>query len=202
MTACSDPGIIFEMKEIESTHHDEGNDIEIMARSPSQSQPYSPVRSTDLIHKDTPDRPRELLNGEGMEDIEEGFVSDNYHSNNGKPIVNHNASALDTPFESSVVVDGAANRIVVGAAQRASRGANLNHSSSSSSNNSSSSINALASTQINAPYLPPPSKIECGRCQLLRPRDASHCHDCGVCVKKLDHHCPVSHCPYLYYETF
>eukprot|EP01032_Pedospumella_encystans_P019357 gene19357-22007_t len=192
MTACSDPGIIFEMKEIESTHHDEGNDIEITARLPSQSQPYSPVRSTDLIHQDIPDCSRvpDILNAERMEDIEEGFVSDNYHTSNIKPIMNHNATALDTPFESSVMMEGAANRIVVGAAQRASRGANLNHSSSSSSNISSSSANALASIQINAPYLPPPSKIECGRCQLLRPRDASHCHDCGVCVKKLDHHCP------------
>lgn len=203
MTACSDPGIIFEMKEIESTHHDEGNDIEIMTRSPSQSQPYSPVRSTDLIHQVIPDRSRvpDILSGEGMEDIEEGFVSDNYHTNDSKSIMNHNATALDTPFESSVMMEGAANRIVVGAAQRATRGANLQHSSSSSSSNSSST-NALASTQINAPYLPPPSKIECGRCQLLRPRDASHCHDCGVCVKKLDHHCPVSHSSYLYYETF
>ena len=191
------------MKEIESTHHDEGNDIEIMARSPSQSQPYSPVRSTDLIHAAIPYRSREpeLLNREGMEDIEEGFVSDNYHTSNIKPTMDHNATALDTPFESSVMMEGAANRIVVGAAQRASRGANLNHSSSSSSNNSSSSTTALVSTQINAPYLPPPSKIECGRCQLLRPRDASHCHDCGVCVKKLDHHCPVSLSSQLCYGT-
>lgn len=194
MTACSDPGIIFAIKEIESTHHGEGNDMEMMARSPSQSQPYSPVRSTDLI-QDIPDNPCEpnLLNtrnGEEIEDIEEGFANkNNYLGNDIKP---NNVVALDTPFDGNVL-EGAANRIVVGAAQRASRSANLNHSSSSSSNNSASSgANVLASTQINAPYLPPPSKIECGRCQLLRPRDASHCHDCGVCVKKLDHHCPVS----------
>lgn len=32
--------------------------------------------------------------------------------------------------------------------------------------------------------------IECGLCQIHRPRNAYHCHDCGVCVLELDHHCP------------
>jgi hypothetical protein len=49
-----------------------------------------------------------------------------------------------------------------------------------------------AAAAIRPTYAPLPTMIECGRCELMRPRDASHCHDCGVCVRKLDHHCPVS----------
>ncbi|CAB1107228.1 unnamed protein product [Ectocarpus sp. CCAP 1310/34] len=30
----------------------------------------------------------------------------------------------------------------------------------------------------------------CGRCQIERPPGAVHCNLCGVCVQKLDHHCP------------
>ncbi|CAM9608764.1 unnamed protein product, partial [Hapterophycus canaliculatus] len=30
----------------------------------------------------------------------------------------------------------------------------------------------------------------CGRCQIERPPGAIHCTQCGVCVVKLDHHCP------------
>jgi len=37
-----------------------------------------------------------------------------------------------------------------------------------------------------------PSTIECSQCKLARPRTASHCYECGVCVDCLDHHCPVS----------
>jgi DHHC palmitoyltransferase len=31
---------------------------------------------------------------------------------------------------------------------------------------------------------------ECGICNVKRPLSAHHCHDCGVCVDELDHHCP------------
>lgn len=34
--------------------------------------------------------------------------------------------------------------------------------------------------------------MECGRCNFERPRTATHCYECGVCVDQLDHHCPVS----------
>jgi palmitoyltransferase ZDHHC9/14/18 len=33
-------------------------------------------------------------------------------------------------------------------------------------------------------------QIMCGQCQLDRPRTASHCYECGLCVDELDHHCP------------
>lgn len=36
------------------------------------------------------------------------------------------------------------------------------------------------------------NKLECGICHIDRPRTASHCFECGMCVDKLDHHCPVS----------
>lgn len=32
--------------------------------------------------------------------------------------------------------------------------------------------------------------IECSFCKIQRPRTASHCYDCGVCIDELDHHCP------------
>jgi hypothetical protein len=37
-----------------------------------------------------------------------------------------------------------------------------------------------------------PDTMRCELCQIDRPFTASHCYDCGVCVDKLDHHCPVS----------
>ena len=36
------------------------------------------------------------------------------------------------------------------------------------------------------------STMECGQCLIDRPLTASHCYECGLCVDKLDHHCPVS----------
>lgn len=32
--------------------------------------------------------------------------------------------------------------------------------------------------------------MECNHCAIMRPSSAMHCYDCGVCVDKLDHHCP------------
>ncbi|KAG7389213.1 hypothetical protein PHYBOEH_007556 [Phytophthora boehmeriae] len=32
--------------------------------------------------------------------------------------------------------------------------------------------------------------IICAQCEVRRPLNASHCSDCGVCVRELDHHCP------------
>lgn len=29
----------------------------------------------------------------------------------------------------------------------------------------------------------------CSICQLYRPDGAQHCHQCGVCIEKYDHHC-------------
>jgi hypothetical protein len=38
---------------------------------------------------------------------------------------------------------------------------------------------------------PPDDKyIACGFCGIDRPRTASHCYECGLCVDHLDHHCP------------
>ncbi|CAM9751732.1 unnamed protein product [Pylaiella littoralis] len=34
------------------------------------------------------------------------------------------------------------------------------------------------------------SATVCGRCQIERPPGTIHCTRCGVCVQKLDHHCP------------
>lgn len=30
----------------------------------------------------------------------------------------------------------------------------------------------------------------CGNCSLYRPARSVHCYTCGVCVLKMDHHCP------------
>ncbi|KAG6613426.1 uncharacterized protein IUM83_04534 [Phytophthora cinnamomi] len=32
--------------------------------------------------------------------------------------------------------------------------------------------------------------VICAQCEVRRPLNASHCSDCGVCVRELDHHCP------------
>jgi len=38
--------------------------------------------------------------------------------------------------------------------------------------------------------LPLPPRPYCKKCDTLRPQRAYHCSTCGVCVVKLDHHCP------------
>jgi hypothetical protein len=40
-----------------------------------------------------------------------------------------------------------------------------------------------------------PDTTRCELCQVDRPVTATHCYECGVCVDKLDHHCPVSIIP-------
>ena len=36
---------------------------------------------------------------------------------------------------------------------------------------------------------------KCGKCNLLKPPRAHHCSVCGVCVMKMDHHCPwINNC--------
>ena len=32
--------------------------------------------------------------------------------------------------------------------------------------------------------------IECSICNIGRPKYASHCYECGVCISEIDHHCP------------
>ncbi|CAH0479547.1 unnamed protein product [Peronospora belbahrii] len=32
--------------------------------------------------------------------------------------------------------------------------------------------------------------IVCAQCEVVRPLNASHCSDCGICIRELDHHCP------------
>lgn len=38
--------------------------------------------------------------------------------------------------------------------------------------------------------LPVNNLIECSQCRIDRPKTASHCYQCGVCVENIDHHCP------------
>jgi len=35
-----------------------------------------------------------------------------------------------------------------------------------------------------------PRDRPCSVCEMQRPSNARHCHDCGVCIEELDHHCP------------
>ena len=32
--------------------------------------------------------------------------------------------------------------------------------------------------------------VECQKCEMMRPKNASYCETCGCCVVKIDHHCP------------
>jgi hypothetical protein len=41
-----------------------------------------------------------------------------------------------------------------------------------------------------SPKPAPENLIECGHCQMKRPRNAHHCHECKLCIHDLDHHCP------------
>ena len=49
--------------------------------------------------------------------------------------------------------------------------------------------------------------MECSICHLYRPATAVHCYECGVCVDRLDHHCPwtgkcVAHKNLLTFKLF
>lgn len=56
-----------------------------------------------------------------------------------------------------------------------------------SNNNSSGSAATVAGS-----LLKPSNTIECGHCQIQRPKTARHCSYCEVCIDDLDHHCPWS----------
>jgi hypothetical protein len=43
---------------------------------------------------------------------------------------------------------------------------------------------------ITADAPPDVDRKYCQACALYVPADAGHCRDCGVCIAKLDHHCP------------
>ena len=38
--------------------------------------------------------------------------------------------------------------------------------------------------------IPSGKRKDCSKCDMLRPLDASHCYECGICIHDLDHHCP------------
>jgi hypothetical protein len=65
---------------------------------------------------------------------------------------------------------------------------NLNHNNNNNSliNNTPNNNNNNVNNNNNNS-----AKVECGLCHIDRPRNAFHCHECGVCVLDLDHHCPV-----------
>lgn len=52
------------------------------------------------------------------------------------------------------------------------------------------STSLAASSQGFSSARNPVPQIPCSRCELSRPMGASHCYECEVCVKDLDHHCP------------
>ena len=41
---------------------------------------------------------------------------------------------------------------------------------------------------VSATTIVTPSTMECGKCEIPRPMTSRHCHYCGVCIDKLDHH--------------
>jgi hypothetical protein len=89
-----------------------------------------------------------------------------------------NDQSANIGASTSVPASGVTNRII------------LNNSASANRPTHNGALGLLGTPA--SPYLPPPPTVECGRCEIQRPRDASHCHYCGLCVKNLDHHCPVS----------
>lgn len=176
MTACSDPGIVF--IKVPSPDSDPSS-RQAMARDASAEE----SEALQLVKRDSYDKREERRESEdGLidGDVEMGTLpqehSDDREGERRTSPAAGTSRSLPSPKAST-------NRIVVGQVASANRPA---HNS-----NTHSTALALLGTPA-APYLPPPPLVECGRCQLDRPRDASHCHYCGVCVKQLDHHCPVS----------
>jgi septal ring-binding cell division protein DamX len=183
MTACSDPGIVYVKIPSESD-----NSTMQIARNSSAEEVQSFARPNSSEHltgnndaQDETEEHRKSDDGLIGGDVEMGSIGrdDITRNNSSSRTANPSASAAAGTTGTSSSSGGMKNRITVGGAASANRTAH----------NSTGALSLLGTPA--APYLPPPAMVECGRCQIDRPRDASHCHYCGVCVKNLDHHCPV-----------
>jgi septal ring-binding cell division protein DamX len=180
MTACSDPGIVYVKisSEPDSTMQ--------IARNTSAEEVQSFARQNSSEHltgnndvQDDVEEHRKSDEGLIGGDVEMGSIVRDDITRNNSSSRTTNPSATAAAGTSGASSGGMKNRITVGGAASANRTAH----------NSTGALSLLGTPA--APYLPPPAMVECGRCQIDRPRDASHCHYCGVCVKNLDHHCPV-----------
>jgi hypothetical protein len=72
------------------------------------------------------------------------------------------------------------------------KGVQFTEKGSIASTTTTTHINDLTITtsKYHVPIIPIIRTIECGQCQLERPRSARHCIYCGSCCEGLDHHCP------------
>jgi hypothetical protein len=208
MTACSDPGVVYVVKQQHSRHSDDDNNSQgvLLSTMPSENigattrgeesssawsaggrggkrDGYNSTGTTEE-HREGEEHTYMAVDLEsgaaadtaGEEHVDAGLLPSSRSKPASKSVVGQS-----TGTSTSVPASGVSNRIIVGGASQAGR------------NSGSGGALALLGTPT-TPYLPPPPMVECGRCQIDRPRDASHCHFCGLCVKKLDHHCPVSQC--------
>jgi hypothetical protein len=82
--------------------------------------------------------------------------------------------------------------------------ADRNNQSSSvpaTTNEASSTVNhsvvSASSPQLQIPLqvngVSTSNVMQCGQCEIIRPKTARHCNYCGVCVDHLDHHCPCKY---------
>lgn len=70
---------------------------------------------------------------------------------------------------------------------------NINNSTEINEENTTTTINTNGSQQpayIKNIRVPKPTTIECGTCNVRRPRNGRHCGHCGTCLLEIDHHCP------------
>jgi hypothetical protein len=181
MTACSDPGIVY----VKIPSEPDNSTMQI-ARNSSADEVQSFARPNSSEHltgnndlQDEVDEHRKSDEGLIGGDVEMGSVLRDDITRNNSSSRTANPPAGAAAGTSGASSGGMKNRITVGGAASANRTAH----------NSTGALSLLGTPA--APYLPPPAMVECGRCQIDRPRDVSHCHYCGVCVKNLDHHCPV-----------
>ena len=212
MTACSDPGIVFARKPVFDSIDDtdgvlltnltqsNANSVVAEERRNSYQSQGSHSSSSSNSHNEQEHLTEEhrvsetaaVAEDHRMVDIEAG-EGEEESSRRDKRSSSASSSPSSIGSSSDKRHNNPPNRILI-TNKTNTTAANPNRNTHNTVggvlNGVLGSTSAVSST---SPYLPPPAPamIECGRCHIDRPRDASHCYDCGVCVKKLDHHCPV-----------
>lgn len=177
MTACSDPGIVFVQRHFsQHTGSDEDRDssgVMLTNRQETASDKAGHCESNEEFRA-SDDDPNIESDLESAVPLETSTILGRSHSPS-----NSNAAATSSSLAPGTL---ATNRISVGHSSLANR----------NSHNNVAGFALLGAPSSTAASMLPQPMVECGRCQIDRPTIAYHCGYCGVCVRKLDHHCPVS----------
>lgn len=178
MTACSDPGIVYVQRHFSSQHSGSSNE---------DDRDSNGVMLTNMEDKGVNDANNRSYDEEFRTSEEDPSIEsdiENAIAMETSTILGRSHSPSNAAATSTIGPGGnVTNRISVGQSSLANR----------NSHNSVAGFSLLGSNHSSTAAILPQPMVECGRCQIDRPTIAYHCGYCGVCVRKLDHHCPVSY---------